>query len=700
MRCTLPATIVARLATAVLLLPFTCTAGPAAAATNHYVCDCRSGADGDCVAGDDANAGTDPAAPWRTYARARSFYNSAVAAGDSILFCRGGVHDIGGDYDNQWSNTACTAGQPCRVADYTAAWASGDEADPVLERTSDGHGFTLVNDSGHEFANLDMRCSGCTGGSGWAFFIVEDADDILIDRVSMDGFTIGIHLRGCIATWCTNDRVTVRNSRFTNNANQGFLGHGNDLLLENNYFENNGDGTVFSHNIYVAGDSRVTIRNNELYRASLDAGGNCSGTSLVAHGALRDMVIEGNYVHEDAGKANQGCWGIGIAPAYHGDAEINDRLIVRGNWVENVGNVSIATGSCVDCILENNIIVQRQPFGTTGIAVRPFGIPGEDAVSSNITVRNNSISTTTGTGIELSEGSGHTIVSNAIRHFGSDANWACLETTLAASAFATVDHNICGYATGQWMRGVGDLAAWQATGHGANSQATDPGFASDTDLTPRDAFVALVDAGHASLSSSDDATGSVRDAMPDVGAFEYGSTAPPVTVCPIDPLPNCSGPKSPGGAKLKIRNHSDNTRDGVAWNWKAPDGAVGVAFDSTSTPDGYSLCVWDRDAGATRLILASRVEASGPWSTGARNHRYDDNDAATGARRIVLRTLRDGSNRVSVKLGGLAAGDPSLPVVAAPSLTAQWIADSANCWASDFRDVRQQGTNKLQAKSD
>ena len=510
------------MATAVSLLIYSWQTSQAApTATTYYICDCQPNADGDCTAGNDANAGTDPAAPWQTYAQARSFYNSSIAPGDEILFCRGGAHDLSGDYDNQWRNTSCTADQPCVVGAYTPPWASGDEAKPILQRADDGHGFTLNNDSGHIFQNLDMRCTGCAGGSGWAFFVVEDADDILIDNVSMDGFTIGIHLRGCIATWCSNDRVTIRNSRFTNNSSQGFLGHGNDLLLENNYFENNGDGTVFAHNIYIAGDSGVTIRNNELYRASLDSNGRCSGTSLVGHGVINNLLIEGNIIREDVGLANQGCWGIGIAPAYGGTAESYQNLIIRGNRIENVGNVAIATGSCLDCTIENNVVVNQQSFGVSGVAVRPFGTNGEDTVSSNLIVRNNSFALATGIGIELTEGSGHTIVSNVISMTGSDSNAYCYDLSLAASSYDVIDYNICGNSAGQWATTATDLAAWQGQGWGANSQAAAPGFSSSTDLRPEGETAVLINAGHPTLSSLADFNGGVRDAQPDAGAYEW-----------------------------------------------------------------------------------------------------------------------------------------------------------------------------------
>ena len=523
----------------VFLLGHTWQIGQAApVATTYYVCNCQTGADSDCIAGNDANTGTDPAAPWQTYDQARNFYNSSIAAGDKILFCQGGAHDISSDYDNWWLTSSCTADQPCTISDYTPPWASGNESRPILQRNIDGHGFTINNDSHHIFENLDMRCTGCDGGTGWGFFIVEDADDILIDNVSINGFTIGIHLRGCINIWCSNDQVSIRNSQFTNNSSQGFLGHGNELLIENNRFENNGDGSVFTHNVYITGDSGVTIRDNELYKASIDEDGNCGGTSLVGHGSITDLLIEGNYIHEDVGKANQTCWGIGISPAYGGTAETYINLIIRGNRVENVGNTSITTGSCVGCTIENNVIVQEQSFGTTGISVSNYGTNGEDAISNGITIRNNSISTTTGTGIELVEGSGHSVISNAIQFTGSDNNAPCFNLSLAANNYDVIDYNVCGNNTGSWATTANDLAKWQEQGWGTNSQATSPGFTSNTNLFPESETAALTQSGHPTLSSSIDFDGSIRPAPPSAGAYESADLSNKLYLPLMMPLDN------------------------------------------------------------------------------------------------------------------------------------------------------------------
>lgn len=502
-----------------------------AAGNVYYVCDCQPGADGDCQAGSDANSGSDPAAPWQTYGQARAFFNSSLTAGDEIRFCRGGAFDLGSG-SGRWVTTACTAAQPCVVADYVPPWASGNEGRPILSRPTDDYAFDLANggnaiaEGGYTFRNLDLRCPGCTTG-GWAFFLYNDVNDVLIDSISMDGFAIGVHLAG--ANPCSgsdaqcngqNDSITVRNVTITNSDAQGILGGANELLIEDSYFENNGDGTILDHNIYISHGNNITIRHNELYRSSLDAGGNCGGTSLVGHGVMSNLLIEGNWVHEDLGKANQGCWGISITTGYS-TAESFNNVTIRGNRVENVGNVAIGTAACLNCTIENNVIVQQQGFGVTAIAVPDVAPGAGDAISTGVTVRNNSIATTTGTGIRLSQGSGHTLVSNAMRATTTHTGWNCLDAPLAASSYNAIDNNLCGFSAGEWANGVGSLTAWQGLGWAANSQAIEPGFSSDTDLRPASETAAMVNAGHATLSAPTDFNGRARLLSPDVGAYEW-----------------------------------------------------------------------------------------------------------------------------------------------------------------------------------
>lgn len=499
--------------------------------TNYYVCDCSTDADSDCVSGDDANSGT-IGSPWRTYEKARSEFDS-LSAGDAIRFCRGGAFDLTVP-SSRWVNYNCTAATPCTVGDYIPPWASGDEARPILWRTSSSHGFALEDggnadhDEGYVFENLDLRCTVCETSGGNGFFLYNDVDDVLIDNVRVDGFGIGIHLGG--SNPCSsdpncngrNERLTVRNATIINSVTQGHLGGGEGLVIEDSYFENNGSGTMFDHNIYVSNASNMRIAGNELYRSSLNAQGYCGGVSLVAHGVITNFVIENNLVREDVGFVTQGCWGIAVDPGY-GSAEQFNNVTIRGNRVVNVGNSAIGVGACVNCLIENNAIIHQQDFNVIAIAA-PNRTPGAgDAETTDVVVRNNSILVGSGgTAIRVNrEGSGHSILSNAIQYTGSDSNWNCLEADLPAASYNTIDYNVCGYGAGEWANGVGNLSVWQILGWGTSSQAADPGFTSSSDLSPISESASIVDAGHPTLSAPNDINGDPRDLVPDAGAYEF-----------------------------------------------------------------------------------------------------------------------------------------------------------------------------------
>jgi hypothetical protein len=530
---------------------------PRARAADYYVCDCGSDADADCQQGDDASDGASEASAWQTYEKARSEFGS-LAPGDAILFCDGGAFSVGAG--SRWVNTSCLADNPCVVSDYAPAWGSGDEALPLIWRTGTGHGFAFEDggdaehEEGYHVSNLRLVCTSCESETGNAFFLYNDIDDVVIENVVMDGFTIGVHLAGSNA--CSSDplcdgknsRLTVRGCTILNSTAQGFLGAGDGTVIENNYFENNGTREIFDHNIYYSGaqdggTAGSRIAGNELYRSSLNSDGQCAAVSLVVHGTHTGLVIEGNLVREDAGLAGGGCWGIAVDGGYD-EAESFTDTVIRGNMVVNVGNMAIGVSSCVNCLIENNVVISEQEgFGTTAIAVPDRDRGAGDAETTNVDVRNNSIymSGPGGTGIRVtSEGTGHMIVSNAIHYAGTGSGWHCLDAGLAASDYEAVDNNLCYFPSAgsgaEWEAGSGTspdpLAAWQAiSGMGASSLMEDPGFASpagpDFNLRASSESAAMVDAGHPTLSAPLDFDGNARDSAPDSGAFEHGAGPPP-----------------------------------------------------------------------------------------------------------------------------------------------------------------------------
>lgn len=500
-----------------------------------YICDCQAGADVQCVAGNNANNGDTVGTPWQTYAQAHGFFSGSMSGGDQILFCRGGAFTLPAS-SPQWFNFNCSAANTCTISDYRALWSSGDEQRPLLWQNNDDHGFYFAEggnalyDGGYLIQNLDLRCTNCPTGAGWGFFFYNDVNDLTLNNLNIEGFGIGVHLAG--ANSCTNgdsqcngqnDRIRILNSSIHHNSGQGILGSANELRIENNQISNNGKGSVFEHNLYLTGGNQIEVRGNVLFGASLDQNGDCNAASMLAHGTLSNLSIENNHLYEQVGFAKQGCWGIAITPAYV-ESETFSNVRIHANRVENMGNVAIGTASCIDCVIENNQLIQHQGFGMTGIAVPAQSPAVDDAISSNMQIRNNSILSTGGTGIMLNEGSGHSIVSNAVETSVMNSGWSCLDTNLAPIDYAKIDYNICGYTLGSWVQGGTNLTDWQISGFGVQSQHSSPGYTNDTDLHPSGNSAIVIAAGDPVNSSSVDFDGNSRPNPPSVGAYEWFNT--------------------------------------------------------------------------------------------------------------------------------------------------------------------------------
>lgn len=499
-------------------------------ATNYYVCDCATGADPNCIVGDDNNNGTTASTPWRSIASVNAIVNN-LQAGDQILFAKGGSWidaKIGNVY-----NFNSTAANPIVFDSYDPAW--GGAAKPILTEARAGtnlfnfsDGGNADHDEGYLVQNLDLRGNG-TGT--WGVFAYNDADHITINNVDFTGFEIGVHSAGANTANQGADQqnqgMVLTNCTIMNCSAQGFLGGGDGLLIENCYFENNGFGlAVFNHNIYLSHGDNVILRNNELYRATI-VNGLADGVSLVVHGHHDNLLIEGNYVHEDAGLVTGNAWGIAVDPGY-ATAEYFTNLIVRNNLIVNMYNVGIGVASAPGAIIENNIIINESAAGINGIAV-PDRIRGvEDMAMDNVTVRNNSVylrgTDVLTTGIAVGgEGTGYSVVSNLV----SMDNGNGFKMDLADAAYTTVDYNMMEQLGGATWGSATSLAAWSSNrGFDQHSITGNPMFTSTTapnyNLMPL-AGSAVVDAGHPTLSVATDYTGSNRIGVSDIGAFEVQS---------------------------------------------------------------------------------------------------------------------------------------------------------------------------------
>jgi parallel beta-helix repeat protein len=462
---------------------------------------------------------------------------SSLNAGETVAFCRGGSFKIEGD--REWVNPSCTNSSRCVVRDYPPPWSTQALPKPILTATSgDAFSFADSGDAEHEggytFLNLDIRStSGGTSGNG--FFVYNDVDDVLVCGVDIMGFDIGFHAAGSNPPAAgsgsdgKNARVVLRYSGLSGNGNQGYLGGCDDCGVEDSYFENNGfRQATFNHNIYFSprGATGMFARNNYLYRSAM-VGGKCEGTSLVVHGQLNGLTIEGNTIEEDIDAVGDQCWGIAVDSGYGGEAEAFRNVTIRGNTVKNVGNLGIGLNSCQGCVIENNAVIQEQAIESALIAVPDRSRESNDLALGAVKIRNNTLfarSTRPVKGIVLGgEGTGHQSLSNALLSLGS-GGFTCFEYDLAHSRYGVRNNNLCyGSPTAAWTAAYPTLAAFRtASGADGASKDSNPMFTSTVEpfnFTPA-LGSPLINAGHPTLSAVTDINGKSRGTTPDIGAVE------------------------------------------------------------------------------------------------------------------------------------------------------------------------------------
>lgn len=521
------------------LMPFTGRGD----ATSAHVCDCAAGSAAGCIPGNDTDPGT-AERPWQSHARARTAFAN-LAAGGAVRFCRGGAWRID-EAGERWVNPGCSVLATCSVGAYTPSWAGAQPARPLLVRADGRAGFSLADggsaepEQGYVFEDLDLRSS---TGSGSGFFIQNDVDDIVIRRVRIGSFRIGVYVAGsnpCTpSTGCDghNERIRLEHSELVDNHFAGWLGASNHSVIADSVFERNGRQPVFDHNIYLSdtADGVVTgmqVVGNRLYGSALDENGVCRGASLVVHGQHDALTIEANEVHEDLGRAAGGCWGIAVDPGYGSRREAFSRVLIRGNLVRNVGNVAIGVAACRDCLIENNVIIQQQPsssFASIGIAAPDRARQLDDQAMERVRIRNNSLwfgADSAGTAIRLrGEGASHELASNAAQYEGTE-NFLCFDVDPAEAGYAAIDYNQCHapLTTARWTQAIQALVAWQdSSGFDLHSTLASPGFANPSvhDLSASGPDAGIVDSGHPERSSDRDFFGGPRTAPADRGAFEW-----------------------------------------------------------------------------------------------------------------------------------------------------------------------------------
>lgn len=490
----------------------------------YYFSDCESGAQSGCLPGDNANAGTNPAAPKRTLT---GFNVNSLPAGSQVLFARGGAWS---NFKVVVQNLNATPAAPLFFDSYSPGW--GGTAAPLLKTTTTvpavafefGTWQDLNSDGGYVVRNLKLDGQGV---SEWGLWLRDNLRNVIVENIEITGFKIGVHSQSGAPHGITS--FTLRNSNIHHNSGMGMLGDGLEMVIENNTFaSNNFSGSGFDHGLYLGGHGRNGVVRGNTFLNNSVVGGRCTGGNLTVHGQWNGLLIERNTITQVA--SDGGCYGISINSAYN-TAEWFRNLIVRSNIISNVGNCSICLTSAPGAIVENNLIVNSQARYHAAILIPDRTPDVGDDVDSGAIIRNNTIylsqPTAWSQGIALRPGSGGNlqVVSNLI-YFGAaaDATHACFADS-PLSSFLTFANNLCHHAgSGTWSATYRTLANAQAAGFDTGGLSSDPQLA----MVPSSASnwndtvnptSPVINAGHPLRSSAQDRL-SIPRVVPDIGSRE------------------------------------------------------------------------------------------------------------------------------------------------------------------------------------
>lgn len=530
-------------------------------ATDYHICDCQTGADGACVAGDNARSAataSNAATPWLTW----SGVTDAVKTGNNrFLFCRGGV--LTGVSIRVGFFTAsvsrCSATAPCEWNAYTPSWCSGGctSTKPILKTTStvfDIHdGSAYLVDGGYSFKNLELDG---TGGGLRGIFISQIVNNVLIDSMNIHNFSNCVYSSAepfKVSGPYDNTNIILRNSTVTSCSGSSWLGGANGLLIENNTLSDNGSASILDHDIYLQDTQNTIVRGNTITDTTLNGSNQCIGSVIVVHGRTYDTVIENNSIIQPGALST--CFGIEISYGYadtgaHTTGEAFRRITIRGNKIVNVGYNGIVVQACTDCIVDGNSLVWTDDTGRGNVAISQNGnaASGNDETGTAVTIRNNSIymnsSSTVSTNqaaIDLLQGSEHVVTNNLI-FFGPSAptNSKCFETTgMTLGSFTVFDYNLCWSGAVDppvYSQAYATLASAQAAGFDTNGLKADPVLVA-TPAVGNGYSMAIQTTSPAKNTGSTTYYGRLgfggvlRDATPDIGAYEFGAS----TVAPTSP---------------------------------------------------------------------------------------------------------------------------------------------------------------------
>lgn len=608
-------------------LSTTCASEPMrATGTTYYYCDCGSGADPNCIVGNDASDGLTSSTPKRTGYKVQF---TTMDAGSTVALCRGG--SFPGDTNNT-ANTNCQVNNTCDMRDYTDPrfTLSGGERRPIISGGHIGVAYSGSSPASHGFRFFNLQAANSFTGQG-DFLSSDNMTDVDICNIYFHDSDLGIYW-----TDPSTARWTLRQSQFERMSG-GILGGCTDCIVDNNYFANTSytPNSNRDHPLYISGASvsRMKITNNEIH--GCPPGVTAGTVLLVVHGQHDHLLIENNLVQCDNpdGMQDAGYYGISLDNGNYTNSVpgYEQYTTIRRNRVVNNGEYGIALSQAPYSVVEDNtIILPPSSNGYTGIITGhdpDRGSPNNDPGNTNITIRNNTIYSSAGapdTGITVGqEGNNYIVTGNAIY---LTSGGTCFNFPLSAGSYQYLSNNAC---NGTW-----------GTTYDSNrvTLTSSPFLAVGTDFTPA-AGSPLI--GAASTASNCTVGGSPNQSCTspfaiseaiwnplvattptrifsptDIGAYEHvnqlPSDPPTITVAATSSSATVTGTTS----TISVRATDDGGLSNLTYTWSVtskPDGASDPVFSVNGSINASTTVATYSKSGTYQLLAT--VTDSGSHST-------------------------------------------------------------------------------------
>ncbi len=343
-----------------------------------------------------------------------------MPGGDTVALCRGGswtAPSLSNIY-----NTNCRANSTCDFRDY------GTGALPFISYNGSGYLFSVRqagHDEGYRWWNIHVEN---VSGKEIDWIFANDVSDVDICNIEVHGGNLAIQDQGGDSGQARNNRITVRNSAFSNIAGDALLVASSNFTVDSNVFTNIGDSTtcgMFCHAIYFQEEDigprsetngmetqNLRITNNTM---TMDSTVQCGSEMIHIAGRQNNGLVENNYMLA-MNSPNNSCEGIQASASGYstaawframtyrrnrifllgtsGPSQVGIALDGHGTVASDVNGQSVYTlnQAVPPTIVADNIIVVggKYPGGIIYQANNSAASPAGD-VTSGIVTYNNSI---------------------------------------------------------------------------------------------------------------------------------------------------------------------------------------------------------------------------------------------------------------------------------------------------------------------